>query len=177
MHFAKDILVIDFETTGTGDSAEPIEVGAVLLDKSTLEEKKFFTSEIKADISKVDPQFIKDWQIDIDKINAAPEIAVVGKSFFKEFGSDVLLSSWNQALDGAMLHKIIAAAGIEYPYDYHVLDIWPIAYLYLLKNSYAGGIDSDEIFAWFGIPKRSKHVALEDCWIEAEVLRKIISNS
>ena len=45
MKFQKDILIIDFE-----GKDEPVQVGAVLLDKETLEEKDSFDSYIYADL-------------------------------------------------------------------------------------------------------------------------------
>jgi hypothetical protein len=39
--FPKDLLIIDFESTlGDSEKTEPAQFGAILLDKSTLKEKK-----------------------------------------------------------------------------------------------------------------------------------------
>jgi len=177
MPFHKDILLIDFETTGDDPAnSEPIEIGAVLLDRATLAEKDYFDSLIFSDLKNVMPEAVKLWQLDVGKIKTAPKLAEVGKQFMAKFGFEVLVSSWVQRLDRSMLNKMVAAAG-ENPekYDYHVLDLWPLAYAYLVKRGYAGSIRSDEMFAQFGVPQRGKHEALQDCRIEAEILRKIFN--
>jgi hypothetical protein len=76
---------------------------------------------------------------------------------------------------------LLSAAGVDFlegktdfkKYDFHILDIWPIAYVHLLKNGYTGGTGSEEMFQAFGATARGLHDALEDCRIAAEVLRKI----
>ena len=50
--FPKDLLFIDFETTGSDpDQAKPLQIGALLLDKATLAEKAEFVSYIKQDLT------------------------------------------------------------------------------------------------------------------------------
>lgn len=177
MQFIKNILLIDFETTGGPNPylAEPTQIGAVLLDKDSLSEKDNFSSYILADlggkttsVSGITQEMLKD----------APSQAEVGQNFFKKFGTDVILASWVEHLDRRILKKIIDAAGLDYTkYDYHFLDIWPIAYIYLLKQGYTGGIRSEEMFRAFGIKPRGHHDALEDCRIAANILRKIVQKN
>ncbi len=94
---------------------------------------------------------------------------------FEKFGTDILIGSWVATLDISHFKKIINAAGIDWEqYDYHVLDIWPAAYIHLLKNGYRGETGSEEIFLAFGAKPRGFHNALEDCRIAADVLRKIV---
>ena len=173
--FSKDILIVDFEpTNGDAYSAEPIQVGAILLDKDSLAEKKRFISYIKADLSNANPKTLAVSGITEDDLKNAPIAAEVGKAFVETFGTDVMLSSWVQNLDRAMLRKLLLAAGFEDRiYDYHYLDLWPIAYLYLLKRGYVGSIRSEEMFREFKLPPRDHHDALEDCKMAAIVLRQI----
>ena len=166
MKFPKDILVIDFE-----GFAEPTQLGAVLLDKDSLEEKDNFCTyswaDLKGKIGKVSG-------ITQEDLKGAPSQAEAGKMFFEKFGTDILIASWVANLDMEHFKKIMDAAKIERrQYDYHILDIWPAAYIYLLKNGYTGGIRSEEIFKEFGAKPRGLHNALEDCRIAADVLRKI----
>ena len=51
--FIKDIVIIDFEATG-GDLrvAQPLQLGAILIDRETLKEKKAFSSFIAADLER-----------------------------------------------------------------------------------------------------------------------------
>lgn len=167
MKFPKDILVIDFEGLD-----EPVQVGAVLLDRETLEEKKSIRSYIWSDL-KGEVKGVSG--ISQETLIDAPSQQEVGRTFHETFGSDVLLACWVANADLKNLEKILGAAGIPlFPtFDYHVIDIWPAAYLYLLRRGYHGGVRSDEIFEEYGIPNRGEHDALEDARIAAAILRRI----
>jgi DNA polymerase III epsilon subunit-like protein len=167
MKFPKDILVVDFE-----GMSSPVQIGAVLLDKDTLEEKDSFSSYIWADLK---GKVKKKSGISDETLIGAPSQAEVGKVIFEKFGTDILLASFVANGDMKNFEKIVTAAGIDFStYDYHIIDIWPIAYTHLLKNGYTGSIRSEEIFQAFGIKPRGLHNALEDCRIAAEVLRKVV---
>ncbi len=167
MQFAKDILVIDFEGL-----EEPIQLGAVLLDKETLVEKDSFISYIHGDVSENDKTITGITQ---EMLDTAPTQAEVGRIIFEKFGTDVLITCWVTNLDMAHFKKIIKAAGIDVrKYDYHVLDLWPVAYTHLLKKGYTGSMRSEGIFQQFGATPRGFHDALQDCRIAADVLRKIV---
>lgn len=174
MTFSKDILIIDFEGV-----KNPVQVGAILLDKETLEEKESFVSFIYADLGGV--KVLKSG-ITQEMINDAPKQEEVGKMIYEKFGSDVLIGSWVQNLDITHFVNLLSAAGIDFlegrtsfkKYDFHVLDIWPIAYAHAVKQGYAGSILSEEMFQYYGAKPRGLHNALEDCRIAADVLRKIM---
>lgn len=166
MKFAKDILVLDFEGL-----AEPVQVGAVLLDRETLKEKDAFSTYIWADLQGAVKAVTG---ISQDTLEGAPTQAEAGRMLYERFGSDVLLACWVAQADMRNFDKLIAAAGIApKQYDYHVFDIWPAAYLHLLKQGYVGTMRSEEIFRQFGAKARGLHDALEDCRIAADVLRRI----
>jgi len=167
MNFVKDILVIDFEGFD-----EPKQIGAILLDKNTLEEKDSFVSYIYADMK--GKKSIKSG-ITQDMLEGAPSQAEIGKIVYDKFGTEVFICSFVSNLDLAHFRKIMLSAGVDFSkYDYHILDLWPVAYLYLLKQGYKGGIDSEEIFKAFGNKPRGLHNALEDCKIAADILRKLV---
>lgn len=175
MTFPKDILIIDFE-----GQKHPVQIGAILLDKETLEEKDSFVSYIYTDLEGL---IVKKSGITQEMINDAPKPAEIGKMVYKKFGSDIFLASFVQNLDITHFRNIMATAGIDFieaptdfkKYDFHILDIWPAAYIHALKNGYVGGTGSEELFQYFGAKPRGLHDALEDCRITADVLRKIVS--
>lgn len=173
--FAKDILIIDFESTGGDvDVDEPIQLGALLLDRATLEEKKSFLTLIQADYSKMKPEALDCHGITEDKLKNAPSRAEAAQKFVDSFGFDFILASWVQNLDHAMLKKLVAAIGVPMKkYDYHFFDLWPSAYLYLLQRGYTGTMRSEPMFQALGLPARDKHDALADCRMAADILRKI----
>ena len=166
--FLKDILLLDFEGSGT----EPLQIGALLLDKETLKEKDSFVSYIYTEMQGRTSTISG---ISQETLRNAPSQAQVGNTIFEKFGTHIMLGSWVADLDRAHFKKIIISAGLDIRvYDYHILDLWPLAYVYLLKAGYTGGIRSEEMFHAFGVPPRGLHNALEDCRIEAEILRNII---
>lgn len=169
MNFKKDILIIDFEG-GLG----PVQLGAVLLNKETLEEKDNFVSYIWQDMK---GEVKKTTGISQKTLEGAPNMSEVAKTFLEKFGTNVFLSGFVVDFDISQLKLILKEAGLEFKlYDYHIYDIWPLAYTHLLKNGYTGSIRSEEIFQAFGAKPRGFHDALEDCRITADVLRKIILN-
>lgn len=167
MKFPKDILLIDFEGL-----TEPVQIGAVLLDKETLIEKDSFSSYIWTDLH---GEIKAISGISQETLKGAPAQAEAGRMFFEKFGTDVLIGTWVAMADIKNLEKIITAAGLDFKlYDYHILDIWPAAYIHLLKHGYSGDIRSEDMFKEFGATPRGFHNALEDCRIAADILRKIV---
>lgn len=168
MKFKKDILVIDFE----GGHYGPKQLGAVLLDKETLDEKGTFVSYMYLDMQGV-PSLKSG--ITQEMLNSAPQPEEVAESFYKKFGANVFLASFVSDLDMQHLKKIVKKARVDFSeYDYHILDIWPLAYTYLLKKGYDGNYDSESIFQAFGFPPRGNHSALEDAKMASKILRKIL---
>lgn len=170
MKFPKDILVIDFE----GEVGKPVQVGAVLIDKETLAEKDSFTSYIYAEL---EGKTLSKSGISQEALVSAPSIADVGDSILDKFGTDIMLASWVANGDIKNFELVMQSAGISFSkYDYHILDIWPTAYIQLMKQGYTGGVGSEEIFQAYGKTPREKHDALEDCRIAADILRKLITD-
>ena len=176
MKFKKDILMLDFETTdGRPPLAKPIQLAAVLLDKDTLKEKKEFTSYIKQDMTGADPRASQVHGITQSQLDDAPSQNEVMQKFLDFFGTDLFLSTWTTALDMRMLEQMMVAIGHDFmEYNYHFLDIWPLAYVHCVKQGKGELFNSVKIFEEFGLPKRGNHDALEDCRHTAEVLRKIV---
>lgn len=167
MGFAKDVLIIDFEGL-----KEPVQLGAVLLDKETLEEKNSLNTYIWADLK---GEVKKVSGISQETLKNAPTQAEVGRMFFEKFGTNVLIGMWVAQADSKNLETILTATELDPKiYDYHILDIWPAAYIHLLKQGYEGGIRSEEIFKAFGTKERGLHDALEDARIVADIVRKIV---
>lgn len=173
--FAKDILLIDFESTGLDPLVhDPTQLGAILLDKHTLQEKGHFSSYIEADLSKASSEALAVSGITSEKLEGAPSSDEVVKRFIEEFGTDVFLASWNSILDRALLDKMLRSINKDiFIYDYHYLDIWPICYMHLARSGQGDKLHGDATFNALGLPDRSNHDALEDCRYAATALRAI----
>lgn len=174
--FPKDLLIIDFESTlGDTEKTEPTQFGAILLDKSTLEEKKSFVSFIQTDLSIMPKEKLIKKGFTPEKFANAPSTSEVVKKFIKEFGKDYFITSWVAGLDMILFRKLLSSAKVNFSeFDYHVYDLWPIAFSYLLEKGYKGSWRSEAIFQEFGLPPRNIHDALEDCRHAAKVLRKMM---
>ena len=172
--FHTDILLVDLETTSDNPNVcEPIQIGAALLDKETLEVKEEYVKLIK-------PQ-TNDWQ------EAAANVHGLNRDFLIKAGYDrklvfaelesifdftsLRLSSWN-VLDIEVIRKF-AKSGIGNTHK--ALELWSFTYPYFVMNNIelpkerTHGLD----FACehFGIKRINAHDALEDVRVEAEVLR------
>ena len=176
MKFHKDILVLNFEQS----KYLPVQVAAILLDKETLQEKSSFYSYIFADIG----DYVNSKSgITQDMIQGAPKQSEVAEMLYQKFGTDVFLASFVQNMDITFFSEMMRKASIDFidgrtdfkKYDFHILDIWPVAYVYALKNGYTGSTRSEELFQFYNAKPRGLHDALEDCRITADVLRKIVS--
>ncbi|MDP2656501.1 MAG: 3'-5' exonuclease [bacterium] len=175
MKFLRDILVIDIEATDADThTADPIQLGAILLDKETLEEKGVFVSYITTPKASSEEAY-QIHHISADDLKGAPSQSEVAETLIKRFSTDVILSSWVQSLDNAMLTKMFKTSGYEkLPYDHHYLDLWPIAYAHLVKQGYEGSMGSTSMFDAFDLSPREKHDALDDCRRAAEILKIIM---
>ena len=174
--FPKDLLIIDFEPTlGDSPKTQPAQFGAILLDRATLAEKKSFVSFIKTDLSVIPKARLIQKGFTPEKFAQAPTLAEVAALFIAQLGKDYFISSWAAGLDMILFRQLLSAAKIEFSeFDYHVYDLWPVAYTYLLEHGYTGSWRSEAMFQAFGLPSRGTHDALEDCRHAAQVLRKIM---
>lgn len=177
--FPKDILVIDFEVTGFDFKFdEPVQIGLLVLDKETLEEKRSFVSWIKPQqkLNKDLPGF--KWanikEDDIEKIDNAPNIKNVAEQINKILPDSYILCAWNVTFDYMFWNQLLTHIDKKIP-SVRLLDLWTLAQTKLLHdNTYQGNYDSESVFQHFGAKPREKHDGLEDCRIEAMVLRKFL---
>lgn len=173
--FLKNILIIDFEaTTNDMKISKPIQLGAVLLDKNTLEEKDSFITFIKADYEEIASVVRPMVNITSKDLEGAPTLESVAKTFINKFGFDYFLSSWVLNMDMQFFERMVNSIELDIrKFDYHVVELWSLAYTYLLRKGYSGTVKSQELFTALGV-SRNTHDALGDCRMEAEILRKTI---
>ncbi|MDB4939585.1 MAG: hypothetical protein JWO40_10 [Candidatus Doudnabacteria bacterium] len=174
--FAKDVLLIDIETTGINPhTALPIQIAAVLLDKETLEEKSSYSTYIQQDLTDANPESMAINGIKPEQLQTAPSEKEVVDAIVEKFGFDVLLASWVEFLDRRLFQRMFLNSGYDpAKFDPHYLDLWPVAYVYLLKQGYNGSIRSEPMMQALGLSARGAHDALEDCRHAADALRKIM---
>lgn len=186
MNFKKDILLIDTEFSGFNDKKhELLQLAGVLLDKKTLKEKKVFSSFVRPTKWKHrNRESMAVNKITFDAVKDAPSLKEAIRLFDKTFGHDVILAAYVGYNDKKFLMSAYKKAGVKFNFDYHYFDLWGLFYGYLAaKNK----LTSVKNFAGFGLEHLVKmfkikvdesklHDALQDCRVEAEVLRKVIKN-
>ena len=140
------------------------------MDKDTLEEKDSFASYIYQVMNTV----VTKSGITEEMLVGAPTQEEVGKMIVEKFGKDFLIGSWVANLDTQHFRTLISDAGHAWDeFDFHIVDVWPAAYIHLVKQGYKGSISSEEMFQAFGAHPRGLHDALEDARIAAGILRQL----
>lgn len=187
MNFKHDILLIDTEFSGFDlQKNEILQIGAVLLDKKTLKEKKSFKSFVRptSGLWKYrDLESMKVNKISLDMLKEAPTLTSAIKKFDKAFGHNVIQAFYVGYNDKRFLMEAYKKAKVKWQFDYHFFDLWAFFYAELAKKNM---LKSKQDFAGFGleylikkfkikIDENQLHDALVDCRVEAEVLRKIIA--
>lgn len=182
MDFKKDILLIDLETTGLDSSRqEIIQLAAVLLDKKTLKEKEVFNTFVKpSHWGKRDPESMKVNGIAWDQVKGAPTLKKALADFHQLFGTDVVLAYYGGPVDMDFLRAAYKKVNRRFEFDYHYFNLWPVFFTYLAKRNKLKnakkftGFTLEDFMKEFKIKSENRHDALEDCRIEAEILRKIL---
>ncbi len=184
MNFKNDLLLIDLEMTGLDISKnEIIQIGSILLDKETLEEKQSFMTYIKPKKwENRDPVSMKINGISKPILEDAPSLKEAITEFVNIYNTPAIITVWGGTLDSIFLQEAFSKVKIPYPYDYHIFNIWSFAFPILAKKNKLtnkkrfNGFSMDELQKKYKIKISGKrHDALFDCRLEAELLRHLIN--
>lgn len=186
--FPADLLIIDTETTGLLENrhAKIIQIAAVLLDRKDLYQKDSYTTNVvipKADWTYASPGALKCHGMKWKDIEGSPSWETAFH-WFQEHFSQYTYDIYGQNIMGfdiPMMKRMCKCHNIPYPYGRGrngvlEVDLWPFFLTtgVFLDLPYAKGYASlDNMAKYFGIEKGTKHQALEDCEITAEVLRRV----
>jgi len=177
--FSKDIVVIDFEVTGFNiDEDEPLQIGLLVLDKDTLEEKASYVSwikpsqEIHSELAGIKWATLNEK--DMEEINGAPSLSQIAVEIVKILPEKYFICAWNATFDFFFWRKLLKGAGKSI-HTANIIDLWTLAYINLLQDkNYTGDYKSESVFQYFGAQPRLKHDGLEDCRIEAALFKKLL---
>lgn len=175
MKFARDILIIDIETTGPNPNKDfPLQLSAVLLDKDNLLEKDNFNSYIRHTFSQsTNDRIALLLGISKDNWMKAPSTKAVLTSFAEQFPYSVTLASHN-VINLAFLQEAFRRTSVPYEYDYHILELWTLGYFYLSKQNIKKIPTAETVGTHFKLQKQKEHDALASCRFHAEILRRLI---
>jgi len=170
------LLVIDLETTGIEPSTDSIvQIGSCLLSQEDLSEERFFCTYVKP-TSPMSSEARAVHGIDEAMLRNAPDLREAIYAFAEYAPPDAIVCGHNVAFDVAFLKKGYSAVGVPYPFDYHTLDVWSVAFFMLAAScvrlpSYNLTALSD----FGGYRRKEQHDALEDARATAAVLRRFFA--
>lgn len=175
MKFARDILLIDFQTTGINVEKDfPLQLAAVLLDKDNLLEKNFFSSYIKHPFSQTtNDRIVQTLEIPKELWMSSPNLKTVLAEFQQKFSYNVTLASQN-TVNINFLQECFRRTAQEYEYDYHIIELWTLGYLYMSKQNLKKIPTAATLGTYLKIPQPQKD-ALANCRYLAEIFRKLVS--
>jgi DNA polymerase III epsilon subunit-like protein len=180
MSFPKDLLVLDLETTGTDPSLHStIEIGAVLLDRDTLQEIKRWSAIIKRQESNgTNPQSMALHGISLQEIERGKDAKDAVDEFLSTFGTDYLLAGWNIGFDVQFLRALFRHTGHTDAFDkidYHRVDVWSIAqFLKSMGILHRDVTSLSCLCEELGLSRPKVHSGFEDARITAVALRLLV---
>jgi DNA polymerase III epsilon subunit-like protein len=176
--FTRNLLVIDVETTGSNPLIhEVVDMGAVLLDGTTLVPIKEFSSLVRPEsLAFVNPDSMKIHGLTESQMETAPLAPQVASTFSEQLGGDFTLCGWNICFDAQFLASFFRKVG-KYDFferiDYHKLDLWSLLEsLWALGQLNVHPKSFSDVCSHFGLARDRNHRALQDALLSAEVLRR-----
>jgi DNA polymerase III epsilon subunit family exonuclease len=173
MHYTH-LLVLDVETTGLDVASNSIvQIGASLLDRTSLREEAIFETFVKP-TTPMTPQAFGVHGIKDEDLAAAPSVAEALTALAAFVPKHALLCGHNVSFDAGFIKAACTQNNIAYPFHYHSLDTWSVAFFVLGARGVAlESYKLDALCAHYNIPKAAKHDALGDVRATAEVLRNL----
>jgi DNA polymerase III epsilon subunit-like protein len=175
MKFIKDILFFETQTTGLDTEKDSIiQLSAILLDKDNLLEKGNYNSYIR--ISYLDSVILEHCKIlhtEYETLRKSPKIYDAIKSFYNQFGNDLILGTlnFNNVL---FLKNSFKKALVPFDYNQHIIQLWTIGYIYILNYGLKKMPTFHTFVDYFKLKQKHPYDSLEKVRLEAEIFRKII---
>lgn len=171
---ARPILVVDLETSGLDPVRDCIvEIGACLLDPDTLDEEGCFNARVRPTCP-VSVEALRVHGLTAEVLAEAPSIDHAIRQFLDFAPTDALLAGHNVGFDVAFLKAAFTRTGLEYPFDYHAIDVWSVGFMCRAGMRNQDHLPTLDDFAdALGLPRSARHTALEDAQITSGLLRKL----
>jgi len=175
MKFIKDILFFEVQTTGYDtDKDSIIQLSAVLLDKDNLLEKNNFNTFIRVSyLDSIITEHAKILHTDYETLRKSPKVYDAIKNFHNKFGRDLLLAT-HSSNNLWFLKNAYKKAAVAYDYDYHVIQLWTLGYIYTLNYGLNKMPTFQTLLEYFRLKQEKPYNMLEKVRLEAEIFRRII---
>ena len=172
----KPIVVVDVETTGVDPNTDTvIQIAACKLNSRAPQHSAFMTY-VRPE-SPISPAAQAIHGLTERHLDSAPSITEAIRKFNEYVQPGALLCGHNIAFDAAFIRASYAAAGIDYPFDYHLLDVWSVAFFLLESQGIKlRPLDLSALCEFYGISRGDTHDALEDALATAAILRRFYAS-
>ncbi len=185
MRYSTDIVVIDLEATcpaedegdNTIERSSIIEIGAVRLDRRSLEIKAEFSELVRPEDYPVVPFITRITGITPDMVRDKDDFGAVGRRFLEWYGprNKAIIAAFGAYYDIPLLRKECARYGLDY--RSHIaggaFDLRAVATIWLAEHDHrTSGLTLDSILEKMGLAGRfTSHRAVEDARAAAAVLQ------
>lgn len=173
----KRLLVVDVETTGLDPSADClVQIASCMLSRKDLREEAHFVTYVRPD-SPISAEAQAVHGLTETDLASAPSLDRAVRAFAEYAHSDAILCGHNVSFDVAFLRNAYRRVGLQYPFDYHTVDLWSIAFFILAaQRTSLPSYDLNALCSHYGIKRGSRHDALEDVRASADILRHLFAD-
>ena len=178
MRFARDILLIEIETTGNNPEKDfVLQISAILLDKDNLLEKDNFSTYVKHAFSQsTNDRIIQTLGITKEVWMNSPNQREVIQYFNSRFPYNVTISTHNIA-NVLFLKEMYKQLRIPYEFDYHIIDIWTLAHVFFARQNLKKIPTAETLATYFKLPLGREHNTADKSKLLAELFRKLLNQS
>lgn len=154
---------------------EIIEIGALAVDPKTFEiTREYEAKVIPEHIETADPEALRINGYKPENWKEAKPLKTVMEEL-NILAPGAMIVGWNLALDWVFLALASKKTGVKRTYDYHAIDILPLAWAKAINNGVVKEIKLSEFCDHFGIQRGAKHQAMADIKATYELFRKLIA--
>ncbi|MBI3290029.1 3'-5' exonuclease [Candidatus Microgenomates bacterium] len=174
----RPLLFIDLEFSGLDPRIhEILEVGAIVVDPTTLEIKKEYEVKTKPlHIENADPKALdingykkEDWENAVEISEALNNL--------NQIAPNGMIVGWNVAYDCMFLDMAYRNNNIKPAFDYHKIDILALGWKYALTHPEIADVKLSGFCKHFGIDRKNAHTAMADIKATYEVFIRLISQN
>mgnify|MGYP001829168123 CR=1 FL=1 len=185
MRYTSDIVVIDLEATcpaedrgnNTIERSSIIEIGAVRLDRRSLEITRTFSELVRPEDHPIVPFITEITGISPEMVEGKDTFDQVGARFLEWYGprNKAMIAAFGAYYDIPLLRKECSRYGLDYRTNIAggAFDLRAVATVWLAENDHrTSGLTLDSILQKMGLAGRFKaHRAVEDARAAAAVLQ------
>jgi len=173
----RNLLFVDLETTGLDlDTHEIVEVGCLLVDGKSLEIISEYSAKTKpTHVETATPKAIEISGYSPKTWNNAKKLEDVLRDVSK-MGKGALVAGWKVDFDWWFLERAFNEHNIKHDFDYHLIDVISLAYVYFRKKKHVKGLSLRKVAACFRIKMAKQHDALGDIKGTYAVFRRLMKH-